>query len=629
MDKDDVDSQESDEVATGDASRPAWDNKFQYIMAALGFAVGLGNIWRFPYLCHKNGGGAFLIPYFTMLLLEGFPLYFLELAVGQSIRKGAVGVWSSINPKLAGIGFAGIVVSLLIGLYYNVILAWALYYFFYSFRSELLWASCPADGNGTAIQECELSSSTEYFWYRETLNISHTIEDGSEINPPMVLSLFIAWVIVFCGIMKGIKTSGKVMYFATIFPYVILIAFFVRGMTLEGAAAGVQHMFKPNVTKLANPDVWREAATQIFFSLGLGYGAIIAYSSYNPRNNNCKKDALFVATANSITSVFACITVFSVLGFKAHLSMNACMERNHKLAALLPDFEYAKNWTSDEFWQQVVAYNASHPGIVDPRIFENCSIEKELSQIGQGTGLAFIAFAETILNFPAAPVWAVLFFFMLLNIGMSSEFGILQGFITVVLDSGCKLPKVAITGGLCIVMFLLGLIFTMRSGNYFLELFDNYSATFGLVAVALGESVAVAWVYGIDNFTEDIHRMINSKPGWYWKISWKFVCPVIMAAILVSSLVNLFIKAPEYDGWNDVTGHKDTMPYPGWAVFLIVMLILSSVICIPLFALLHWRGWVDTERFAGLKHERNKRDEAQAGEEFGVTESAQPLTSMA
>ncbi|XP_077965709.1 sodium- and chloride-dependent transporter XTRP3-like [Styela clava] len=607
--------------------RPAWDNKFQYIMAALGFAVGLGNIWRFPYLCQKNGGGAFLIPYFVMLFLEGYPLYFLELAVGQSMRKGAVGVWSHIHPQLVGVGFASIVVSLLIGLYYNMILAWTLFYLFNSFRSELPWAKCP-ENNGTIVHECAVSSSTAYFWYRDTLDISGSIEEGGVANWKMVVSLFIAWVLVFFGIIKGIKSSGKVMYFATIFPYVILIAFFVRGMTLEGAAAGVVHMFKPDLTRLVDPVVWREAATQIFFSLGLGYGAIIAYSSYNPYNNNCKKDALFVASANSLTSVFACITVFSVLGFKANLATKECMEVNRQtVLTAFPESYFIKNSSYVEFLQHMDELNSTYPDIFQNLSIsnKNCSIEEELKEIGQGTGLAFIAFAETILSFPGAPVWAVLFFFMLLCIGMSSEFGILQAFITMVLDFGYKVSKLKLTSALCLSMFIIGLIFTMRSGSYFLDIFDGYSATFGLVSVALFETIAVAWVFKLENFENDIERMIHSKPGLYWRISWKYTCPFIMVVILIASFVDMFLNPPSYYAWNKDTGTKDELTYPPWAVFIIVLLILSSMLCIPLFAALVRFGIFDPKWIGVNSYGRNKRAEQNDNDDIGVTESATPL----
>uniref|UniRef100_H2YRE3 Transporter n=1 Tax=Ciona savignyi TaxID=51511 RepID=H2YRE3_CIOSA len=542
-------------------TRPAWDNKLQYLMAALGFAVGLGNIWRFPYLCKKNGGGAFLIPYVIMLFVEGYPLYYLELAVGQKIRKGTIGVWTHIHPMLGGVGIASNVISLLIGLYYNMILGWALFYFFNSFQANLPWATCPRINATHAIPECELSSPTNYFWYRDTLDISHTIEDGEQ-NWRMVVVLFVAWVIVFLGMNKGIKSSGKVMYFATLFPYIVLIAFFIRGMTLDGAIDGVKYMFSPDVSRLKDADVWREAATQIFFSLGLGYGSIIAYSSYNQPKNNCRKDAIFVASANCLTSIFACVTVFSILGFKAKTRAMDCFESPYSLVK-----------TSTERLLRMV----------------NCSIESELNTNVEGPGLAFIAFTEAIIKFPAAPFWSILFFFMLLNIGMSSEFGILQTVVTSVLDSGVKISKTLLTAIMCSGMFVVGLLFSQRSGSYFLDIFDSYSATLALVTIALFEVLAVSYIYKISRFEKDLKEMVGVTPGYYWTISWRFTCPLALVIILGASLAGLFRKPLTYSGWNPATATKDKLLFP-WGVVLIIFLVLASVACIPVYAILYHYG---------------------------------------
>uniref|UniRef100_H2YRD9 Transporter n=1 Tax=Ciona savignyi TaxID=51511 RepID=H2YRD9_CIOSA len=546
-------------------TRPAWDNKLQYLMAALGFAVGLGNIWRFPYLCKKNGGGAFLIPYVIMLFVEGYPLYYLELAVGQKIRKGTIGVWTHIHPMLGGVGIASNVISLLIGLYYNMILGWALFYFFNSFQANLPWATCPRINATHAIPECELSSPTNYFWYRDTLDISHTIEDGGEQNWRMVVVLFVAWVIVFLGMNKGIKSSGKVMYFATLFPYIVLIAFFIRGMTLDGAIDGVKYMFSPDVSRLKDADVWREAATQIFFSLGLGYGSIIAYSSYNQPKNNCRKDAIFVASANCLTSIFACVTVFSILGFKAKTRAMDCFESNKMLLLEQQPGNYLdENLLNFTFKEILFEFNLDDSQASTERLLRmvNCSIESELNTNVEGPGLAFIAFTEAIIKFPAAPFWSILFFFMLLNIGMSSEFGILQTVVTSVLDSGVKISKTLLTAIMCSGMFVVGLLFSQRSGSYFLDIFDSYSATLALVTIALFEVLAVSYIYKISRFEKDLKEMVGVTPGYYWTISWRFTCPLALVIILGASLAGLFRKPLTYSGWNPATATKDKLLFP-------------------------------------------------------------------
>ncbi|XP_034854681.1 sodium-dependent neutral amino acid transporter B(0)AT1 [Mirounga leonina] len=132
------------------SSRPKWDNKAQYMLTCVGFCVGLGNVWRFPYLCQSHGGGAFMIPFLILLVLEGIPLLHLEFAIGQRLRKGSVGVWSSIHPALKGLGIASMFVSFMVGFYYNTIIAWVMWYFFNSFQDPLPWSECPLNDNRTA-----------------------------------------------------------------------------------------------------------------------------------------------------------------------------------------------------------------------------------------------------------------------------------------------------------------------------------------------------------------------------------------------------------------------------------------------------------------------------------------------
>ncbi|XP_031313637.1 sodium-dependent neutral amino acid transporter SLC6A17 isoform X2 [Camelus dromedarius] len=228
--------------------RPAWNSKLQYILAQIGFSVGLGNIWRFPYLCQKNGGGAYLVPYLVLLIIIGIPLFFLELAVGQRIRRGSIGVWHYVCPRLGGIGFSSCIVCLFVGLYYNVIIGWSIFYFFKSFQYPLPWSECPVVRNGTVTvveAECEKSSATTYFWYREALDISNSISESGGLNWKMTLCLLVAWSIVGMAVVKGIQSSGKVMYFSSLFPYVVLACFLVRGLLLRGAIDGILHMFTP------------------------------------------------------------------------------------------------------------------------------------------------------------------------------------------------------------------------------------------------------------------------------------------------------------------------------------------------------------------------------------------------
>jgi len=192
--------------------RYTWGNKAEYILATLGYAVGFGNLWRFPYLCQKNGGGAFLIPYFTSLVLLGIPLFFLELAIGQSIRQGPIGVWRAIHPYLGGVGVASAVACLLVAMYYNMIIAWCFFYLFVSFQDPLPYSTCPLGPNCTTNEGCILAGRTQYFWYTKTLGAASSIEKMGEFQWHLCLVLFLAWALLYLFVSRGVRSVGKAVY---------------------------------------------------------------------------------------------------------------------------------------------------------------------------------------------------------------------------------------------------------------------------------------------------------------------------------------------------------------------------------------------------------------------------------
>ena len=161
---------------------------------------------------------SFLIPYGIMLALEGIPLYYMELCIGQRMRKGSIGVWNEISPYLGGLGLASVVVCFVVSLYYNVIIAWCVFYFFKSFQNPLPWSTCPLEtvtlGNVTTfepVHECKVTSATTYFWYRTTLGMSSSIEEGGGMNWKLCACLVGIWILIWLCMMKGIRITGKVI----------------------------------------------------------------------------------------------------------------------------------------------------------------------------------------------------------------------------------------------------------------------------------------------------------------------------------------------------------------------------------------------------------------------------------
>nr|XP_046233087.1 sodium-dependent neutral amino acid transporter B(0)AT2-like [Scatophagus argus]XP_046233088.1 sodium-dependent neutral amino acid transporter B(0)AT2-like [Scatophagus argus] len=590
-----MESETDQQGSSEPAARAGWNSKIEYFLAQVGFSVGLGNVWRFPYLCHQNGGGAFLFLYVLLMLVVGIPLFFLELAAGQAIRQGSIGVWKYISPRLAGIGYSSCVVCFFVAIYYNVILAWSLFYLGKSFQYPLPWEQCPKQGNVT-VQECEKSSPTSYFWYREALDITDSIDETGSFNPYIVCCLLAAWTIVCLGMFKGIKSSVKVMYFSSIFPYVVLFCFLVRGLLLDGSLEGITYMFYPKPEIWGDVQVWRQAATQVFFALGLGFGSIIAYSSYNPKNNNCHRDAFTVSAINFLTSVLATLVVFAVLGFRAKEKVMKCVVSNMKTFSdqfhsgvvdqnLIPAFNYSdpSSVALEDYSAWFKQYGNSVPGNLT-----ECDLEKEMQKGVEGTGLAFIAFTEAMTLLPGSPFWSALFFLMLLNLGLSTMFGTMEGILAPLTDRFKTLAnnKTKLTIFSCIIGFLIGLLFAQRCGNYFVMMFDDYSATLPLIIVVVFETFSVSWLYGADRFLDDIEGMLGWRPSVIYKYLWKYICLLAMLGLLGATGIRMFIKHPTYMAWNQEKASEEHLAYPGWALAVLAILIMFAMMPVPV-ALIH------------------------------------------
>uniref|UniRef100_A0A8C3V1M5 Solute carrier family 6 member 20 n=1 Tax=Catharus ustulatus TaxID=91951 RepID=A0A8C3V1M5_CATUS len=496
----------------------------------------------------------FLIPYLIMLIAEGMPLLYLELAVGQRMRQGSIGAWKIISPYLCGVGVASVVVSFFLSMYYNVINAWAFWYLFHSFQDPLPWATCPLNSNRTGYEEeCEKTSSTQYFWYRQTLNISPSLEASGSVQWEQALCLTLAWLVVYLCILRGTASTGK-------------------------------------LEQLLNPKTWISAATQIFFSLGLGFGSLIAFASYNEPSNNCQRHAIIVSLINSTTSIFASIVTFSIYGFKATFNYESCI--NKVILLLLNAFDLEEgSLTADNLNEMKDYLMATYPleyAQLVPQI-KNCSLEAELDTAVQGTGLAFIVYSEAIKNMEVPQLYSVLYFFMLLMLGIGSMLGNTAAILTPLTDSraiASRFPKEVISGVVCFVNCIIGLIFTMEAGNYWFDIFNDYAATLSLLLIVLVETIAVCYIYGIRRFEKDLYTMIGHKPNWYWKIMWAFVSPLLIISLFIFYLTDYILTGTlQYQAWDATQGQLVTKDYPGYALAVIGLLVAASTMCIPLGAL--------------------------------------------
>uniref|UniRef100_A0A8C5AEW0 Transporter n=1 Tax=Gadus morhua TaxID=8049 RepID=A0A8C5AEW0_GADMO len=499
--------------------RGQWGNKIEFVLSVAGEIIGLGNVWRFPYLCYKNGGGAFFIPYLIFLFACGIPVFFLETALGQYTSQGGITCWRMICPLFEGVGFATQVIVALLNVYYIVVLAWAIFYLSNSFTWDLPWASCNNTWNtGRQCRERQM--------LRRVLRISSGIDQIGSLNTDLVICLAVAWVVCYFCIWKGVKSTGKVVYFTATFPYIMLVVLLIRGVTLPGAYLGIQFYLYPDLGRLSDPQVWMDAGTQIFFSYAICLGCLTALGSYNKYNNNCYRDCLSLCFLNSGTSFIAGFAIFSILGFMA-------FEQN------VPISEVAES----------------------------------------GPGLAFIAYPRAVSMMPFSPLWACCFFIMICFLGLDSQFVCVESLVTSMVDMypstfRRKNRRELFILLIAVISFLLGLIMLTEGGMYIFQLFDYYAASgMCLLFVAVFETVCIAWIYGADRFYDNIEDMIGYRPGPVIKYCWLFFTPATCLGTFAFSL----IKYTPLKYNNEYT-------YPWWGYGLGWILALSSMMCIPLFA---------------------------------------------
>ncbi|KAF7488072.1 Sodium- and chloride-dependent GABA transporter 2 [Sarcoptes scabiei] len=503
--------------------REQWANKLEFVFACMAYAIGLGNVWRFPYLCYKNGGGAFFIPYFIFLIFGAAPILFLEVSIGQYFRHGGLTVWNKICPLFRGIGYGTITISFILNSYYIIVIAWALLYFYYSLRGDLLWSRCdnPWNTENCWTQSLNVTPNNDSvnsvieFWENKILQISPGIDQPNGFQWELVLTLLLAWIMCFFCIWKGVKSTGKAVYVTAIFPYLVITALFIRGITLPGAMKGIRFYIYPEFERLKDSQVWIDAGTQIFFSYAIALGCmpIIVFDWCQQWN-----------------SVYSGFVIFSILGYMAH-----------------------------------------EQGLSIADVAES------------GPGLAFIAYPRAVAMMPGASFWAVMFFAMILLLGMGSQFVGVEGFITAMVD---LFPQYLRVGkrrewfilAVCIVSFGIGLSMVTRGGMYVFQLFDYYGASgMCLLWYCFFEAIVIGWIYKSEHLFDNIEHMIGFRISKFFHYCWKYITPGVIGGTFAFYLATY--KSIKYNG---------TYEYPWWGITFGWFLAMISIIQLPISIVYFW-----------------------------------------
>ncbi|XP_078404754.1 sodium- and chloride-dependent GABA transporter 1 [Cetorhinus maximus] len=508
-------------------TRVTWTRNIEFTLAGIGYSVGLGNVWRFPFLCFRSGGGAFLIPFFIMFVLLGIPLLYLEISIGQYLRAGPVQSLAKICPLFKGVGIATVAISFILCIYYNLIICWAIYYLINSFQSPLPWYSCNNTWNipetctdSITNNNTTVSASQQFFDYN-VLQKTNGLDNLGNMRWELFGLLTLAWVIVYFCIFKGVTWTGKVVYFTALFPYVVLFAILINNVQLPGAIDGINYFANPKWEKLKEVQVWVYAAVQVFNSIGIGFGSLISMSSYNKFDNNILKDTLAISLTNAATSIFSGFVIFSAFGYMSHM------------------------------------------------------IKVPIDDIAvDGPGLVFVVYPEAFITMPVSPLWAVLFFIMLLLLGLDSEFAMVDVMVTSLLDAHrdwllkCLKRKEFVVLGVCVVGFLFGIPNVTQGGIYVFQLLDHYTAQVSIVFLAFFEVVAICCIYGVPRLSQNIEEMLGKKPNIYFRFCW-LLSPVLILIIIVFVIIDF--EPVRYGNYK----------YPEWAQGLGWAIALTSLIWIP------------------------------------------------
>ena len=445
-----------------------WNSSLAFIMALIGSAIGIGNIWRYPYVVYSNGGGAFLIPYITSILIMALPFYFLEYAVGVKFKTSLPNLYKKIKKPFEYIGWLISFAAFLILIYYIVIVGWDLIYFIISFTKG--WGANP-----------------DIFFSQTLLHSSNSINGLTQISWPILGSLIFIWVLIWGISHQNLNSGiGKIckIFIPSLIGIMVIIVFYC--LTLPGASAGVIELFNPDWNTLLNLNIWLAAAGQILFSIGLGWGVITTYASYLPEEPNIVKDGTIVTIANCSFELFTAIGVFSILGFMS--------------------------------------------------LTEHVPVEKVVTE---GTGLIFIAF-PTVFNKMGAFSYIIgpLFFLCVFLAGITTIISILEP-LSNGITSKFKIKRKRIVSILCLIGFIMSLIFTTGMGEYLVKIVDEFINEFGILLIIILECIVFGWFYNPNKLLKIINKNKKRKLGNWWVYLIKYIIPIIFIGLWLNGIYEI------------------------------------------------------------------------------------------
>jgi NSS family neurotransmitter:Na+ symporter len=466
------------------APRGRWGTRAAFVLAAIGSAVGLGNLWGFPYKVYAFGGGAFLVPYFIAMLVMGIPLLIMEFSVGHWSQQSPPGAFAAVAGRYRYVGWWLVALAFVIMTYYTVILGYCVIFLVESIGG-LLGGDLPWAGGSK-------QANAHFF--------DILLKHGQGFAPQgirwsVLAGMLAAWLLIYLCLFRGMKWVSKVVLITVPLPWIMLIILTVRGLTLEGAATGLQFYLEPQWEKLAEVDTWRWAFGQVFFSMSLGFAVMLSYASFLHRRSDINNNALVICLGDLATSFIAGIAVFSTLGAMA--------------------------------------------------LADNVPVEKV---VDAGPGLAFVTFPYALSKLPSAQaVFSLVFFTALLTLGIDSAFSIVEACLASIHDNQKKMSRHVALPILCIVGAGIGVLYCLGGGGLnLLGYVDNLiNGPLGILIVALAECLVVGWACR-GKFVKHMRQHANERSDWklygWWDIIVKYVAPTFLAVLIAWSVSDFVAK---------------------------------------------------------------------------------------
>lgn len=489
----------------GPEKRDSWNTRGAFVLAAIGSAVGLGNLWGFPYKVYSYGGGAFLVPYFIAMAVMGFPLLVMEFAAGHWSQQSPPGAFAEINGRYRFVGWWLAAVAFVIITYYTVILGYCLIFLGESLSAVTGLSALPWSGSTEAAKSHFFTGMLAY-------------SDGMRIGGLrlwLVAANVASWLLIYLCLFRGVGQVSKVVLITVPLPWMMLMILTARGITLDGAATGLRFYLEPDWSKLADAATWRWAFGQVFFSMSLGFAVMLSYASFLHRKSDLNNSALITTLSDLGTSIVCGIAVFSTLGAMAKA--------------------------------------------------DNLPIDKVVSG---GPGLAFVTFPYALSRLPAGQeLFSLIFFVALLTLGIDSAFSIVEACLASVHDSKPAWPRKRILPVICLVGFLAGVVFCGSGGGLnLLGLVDGLvNGPLGILTLALAECIVIGWAYG-GRFVRAMRDHANERSDWqlgrWWEVFVRYVAPAFLV-ILIAWSVSDSVRGRN---WGDLAGSAvlGALPFVLW-----------------------------------------------------------------